>query len=383
MIRPQSQSFTRRDTSVIGRWWWTIDRWSLAIISIMIGIGVLLSFAASPPVADRLNLGTFFFVKRHILMVPPTLFVLFTISLMSPLQIRRLATLVYIAGVILLVMTLWTGTEIKGARRWVNIGGATIQASEFIKPVFAVMVAWMLAEKYRDRHFPGILISLFLLSILVVLLLLQPDLGMTLIIVSTWIAQLFIAGMPILWMGILGGCGILGLCGAYFLFPHVARRIDQFLDPVSGDPRHDLYQINQSLEAFMNGGLFGKGPGEGTVKKHVPDAHSDFVFSVAGEEFGLILCLILVILFAFIVLRSLVRATNENSLFITIATSGLAIQFGLQAFVNMASTLHLIPTKGMTMPFISYGGSSMLALGMGMGMILSLTRRRHGISQVL
>ena len=383
MIRPQSQSFTRRDTSVIGRWWWTIDRWSLAIISIMIGIGVLLSFAASPPVADRLNLGTFFFVKRHILMVPPTLFVLFTISLMSPLQIRRLATLVYIAGVILLVMTLWTGTEIKGARRWVSIGGATIQASEFIKPVFAVMVAWMLAEKYRDRHFPGILISLFLLSILVVLLLLQPDLGMTLIIVSTWIAQLFIAGMPILWMGILGGCGILGLCGAYFLFPHVARRIDQFLDPVSGDPRHDLYQINQSLEAFMNGGLFGKGPGEGTVKKHVPDAHSDFVFSVAGEEFGLILCLILVILFAFIVLRSLVRATNENSLFITIATSGLAIQFGLQAFVNMASTLHLIPTKGMTMPFISYGGSSMLALGMGMGMILSLTRRRHGISQVL
>jgi cell division protein FtsW len=383
MIRPQSQSFTRRDTSVIGRWWWTIDRWSLAIISIMIGIGVLLSFAASPPVADRLNLGTFFFVKRHILMVPPTLFVLFTISLMSPLQIRRLATLVYIAGVILLVMTLWTGTEIKGARRWVNIGGTTIQASEFIKPVFAVMVAWMLAEKYRDRHFPGVLISLFLLSILVVLLLLQPDLGMTLIIVSTWIAQLFIAGMPILWMGILGGCGILGLCGAYFLFPHVARRIDQFLDPVSGDPRHDLYQINQSLEAFMNGGLFGKGPGEGTVKKHVPDAHSDFVFSVAGEEFGLILCLILVILFAFIVLRSLVRATNENSLFITIATSGLAIQFGLQAFVNMASTLHLIPTKGMTMPFISYGGSSMLALGMGMGMILALTRRRHGISQVL
>ena len=240
MIRPQSQSFTRRDTSVIGRWWWTIDRWSLAIISIMIGIGVLLSFAASPPVADRLNLGTFFFVKRHILMVPPTLFVLFTISLMSPLQIRRLATLVYIAGVILLVMTLWTGTEIKGARRWVSIGGATIQASEFIKPVFAVMVAWMLAEKYRDRHFPGVLISLFLLGILVVLLLLQPDLGMTLVIVSTWIAQLFIAGMPILWMGILGGCGILGLCGAYFLFPHVARRIDQFLDPVSGDPRHDL-----------------------------------------------------------------------------------------------------------------------------------------------
>lgn len=381
MIR--SQSFTRRDTSVIGRWWWTIDRWSLAIISIMIGIGVLLSFAASPPVADRLNLGTFFFVKRHILMVPPTLFILFTISLLSPLQIRRLATLVYIAGVILLAMTLWTGTEIKGARRWVSIGGATIQASEFIKPVFAVMVAWMLAEKYRDRHFPGVLISLFLLSILVILLLLQPDLGMTLVIVSTWIAQLFIAGMPILWMGILGGCGILGLCGAYFLFPHVARRIDQFLDPVSGDPRHDLYQINQSLEAFMNGGLFGKGPGEGTIKKHVPDAHSDFVFSVAGEEFGLILCLILVILFAFIVLRSLVRATNENSLFITIATSGLAIQFGLQAFVNMASTLHLIPTKGMTMPFISYGGSSMLALGMGMGMILALTRRRHGISQVL
>ena len=221
------------------------------------------------------------------------------------------------------------------------------------------------------------------MGILVLLLLLQPDLGMTLVVISTWIGQLFIAGIPLIWMGIIAAMGIVGLCGAYFLFPHVARRIDQFFDPSSGDPRHDLYQVTQSLEAFMQGGLFGRGPGEGIIKKNVPDAHADFVFAVAGEEFGLFLCLFVVILFAFIVLRSLIRAMNDSSLFIMMATAGLVIQFGLQAFVNMASALHLIPTKGMTMPFISYGGSSLIALAIAMGMLLALTRKRHGIVDVL
>ena len=379
----KTASFSRRDTSVLGRWWWTIDRWGLGALTIIVAIGILLSFAASPPVAERLNLGTFFFVKRHLMMVPPALILMLSVSLLNPQQVRRLASLIYLGGVILLIFTLFNGTEIKGARRWIMLAGTSIQASEFIKPAFAIMVAWMLAEKYRDFQFPGLLISFILLSVLVLLLLLQPDLGMTLVIVATWIGQLFIAGMPIIWMGIFAVAGGVGLCGAYFLFPHVAKRIDQFLDPTSGDPQNDLYQVNQSLEAFMNGGLFGRGPGEGIIKKHVPDAHADFVFSVAGEEFGLILCLALVGLFAFVVIRSLLRAMHESSLFIIMGTAGIAMQFGLQAFINMASALHLIPTKGMTMPFISYGGSSLLALGISMGMLLALTRRRHGLTEIL
>ncbi len=375
--------FSRRDTSVIGRWWWTVDRWSLGAILVIIGLGVLLSFAASPPVANRLNLGTFFFVKRHLIMVPPALLIMFGISLLTPLHIRRLASFVYLTGVLMLIATLLYGIEIKGAKRWLMLAGMSLQASEFIKPAFAVLAAWMLAEKYKDPEFPGLSVSMVLLVILMLLLLLQPDLGMTLVLISTWIGQLFVAGMPLIWMGILAGLGIVCLCGAYFLFPHVAKRMDQFFDPSAGDPKQDLYQVTQSLKAFTQGGLFGRGPGEGIVKKNVPDAHADFVFAVAGEEFGLFLCLFIVALFAFVVIRSLIRAMQDSSLFVMMAASGLVIQFGLQAFVNMASALHLIPTKGMTMPFISYGGSSLVALAIAMGMLLGLTRKRHGVVDLL
>lgn len=371
-------SFARRDTSILGRWWWTVDRWAfLAVMAIFI-IGILMSFAASPPVAERLNLGTFYFVKRHVIMVIPAFLVMMSISLLSPLEVRRLALFAYLVGIILLVYTLFYGMEIKGARRWIMMAGMSLQSSEFIKPIFAVLSAWMLAEKNRDLGFPGIMLSFGFLALVVFLIMLQPDLGMTFVIVATWVIQLFIAGMPILWMLLLAGFGVFGLFGAYFLFPHVTKRIDQFIDPGAGNPKQDLYQVTQSLEAFMNGGLFGRGPGEGIIKKHVPDAHADFVFSVAGEEFGLFLCLLIVGLFALVVIRSLIRAMQDQSLFVIIATSGLALQFGLQAFINMASALHLIPTKGMTMPFISYGGSSLIALALAMGMMLSLTRRRHG-----
>jgi cell division protein FtsW len=270
------------------------------------------------------------------------------------------------------------GMEIKGARRWLALGGMSLQTSELIKPAFAILAAWMLSEKYRDPTFPGITISFCLMSILVTLLLLQPDLGMTLVVVVTWVGQLFIAGLPLIWMAILAGCALIGLLGTYVFLPHVTKRIDQFFDPASGDAKHDLYQVTKSLEAFMQGGLFGRGPGEGIVKKNVPDAHADFVFSVAGEEFGLILCLVLVALFGFVVVRALLRSMNDGSLFVMMATAGLVTQFGMQAFVNMASALHIIPTKGMTMPFISYGGSSLIALAIAMGMLLALTRKRHG-----
>jgi cell division protein FtsW len=382
-VKAKKYTFSRRDTSILGRWWWTVDRWSLGAITILMGIGILLSFAASPPVADRLNLGGFYFVKRHVFMVIPTLFVLISTSLMTPRQIRRLASFVYLVGLGLLILTITSGMEIKGARRWMNFGSFSVQASEFVKPAFAVLVAWMLTERYRNPHFPGMTISCSLLGIFALLLMLQPDLGMTVVATAAWIGQLFIAGMPLFWMGFVASMGVVGLIGAYFFFPHVARRIDQFLDPSTGDPKHDLYQVHQSLEAFMNGGLLGRGPGEGTVKKYIPDAHADFVFAVAGEEFGLILCTVVVGLFAFIVVRSFLRVMHESSLFVILAVCGLIIQFGSQALVNMSSTLHIIPTKGMTMPFISYGGSSLLALAMSMGMVLALTRRRHGAAEIM
>jgi cell division protein FtsW len=289
----------------------------------------------------------------------------------------------YVAGIALLIVTLVNGAEVKGARRWISIGSFSIQASEFMKPAFAIVAAWMLSEKLKIARFPGVSLSFALLVIPVCLLLLQPDLGMTIVMVSTWVGQLFIAGIPLFWMGCTVAVGLFGMVGAYCFLPHVARRIDQFLDPSSGDPRHDLYQVTQSLEAFKNGGLLGRGPGEGIVKKHIPDAHADFVFAVAGEEFGMFVCLFIVGLFAFVVVRTFLRVINDQSLFVILATSGVILQFGLQAVINMASTLHIIPTKGMTMPFISYGGSSMVALGIGVGMVLSLTRKRHGMTEVI
>lgn len=384
-MKPQTfpPTFSRRDTSVLGRWWWTVDRWTLAAVVLLMIIGVLLSFAASPAVADRLNLGGFYFVKRHVLMVIPAVAVLIGTSLLTPREVRRLAAVVYCVGLLLLIYTLFAGVEIKGARRWINMGGLSLQASELVKPALIVLTAWMIAEKYKNYRFPGMTASLILYGLFASLLMLQPDLGMAVVTTTTLIGQFFIAGMPLFWMAFIGGSALFGLVGSYFFFPHVARRIDQFLDPGSVDQRHDLYQIHQSLEAFMMGGLFGKGPGEGVVKKHIPDAHADFVFSVAGEEFGLILCFALVVLFGFIVVRSLARALHETSLFSILATCGLAAQFGLQAIINMSSSLHIIPTKGMTMPFISYGGSSMLALAMGMGMMLSLTRKRHGVTEII
>lgn len=371
-------NFTRRDNSVFGRWWWTVDRLALSLILIIIAIGVFLSFAASPSVAERLNLDTFYFVKRHMLMVIPAVITMIGVSLLSPIGVRRLSLIIYLVGILLLLWTYFAGLEIKGARRWVMLLGNSIQASEFIKPAITVITAWLIAEKMHDEHFPGISLSMAVIAIVVVLLLLQPDLGMTVVIVATWVGQLFIAGMPLIWMMGLVMVGITGLMGAYFFLPHVTKRIDQFLDPSAGGDLQDLYQITKSLAAFASGGFFGKGPGEGMVKKYVPDAHADFVFAVAGEEFGLLLCIFIVVLFALVVMRFMARATRDTSLFVLLAATGLSVQFGLQAFINMASSLHIIPTKGMTMPFISYGGSSMIALAICCGMLLSLTRKRHG-----
>jgi len=295
--------------------------------------------------------------------------------MLSSTNVRRLALVLFFISVILVVMTLFMGFEIKGARRWLSFAGFSIQPSEFLKPAFAVLSAWIFAQKHYNPDIPGVAISSTMFLLVVSLLLLQPDLGMVVLISAVWLVQFFIAGLSIFWIFMAACLGALGLFLSYMFLPHVTRRLDQFFDPSMGDKFSDKYQITQSLEAFMNGGIMGQGPGEGVVKKHLPDAHADFVFAVVGEEFGLILCLIIAGLFVFIVLRSLLQVFHENNLFGLLAVTGLVIEFGLQAMINMASALSLIPTKGMTLPFISYGGSSIVALAITMGMILAFTRR--------
>ena len=377
-------ALARTDTSTLGRWWWTVDRWIVAALVLLIVAGMILSVTASPPVAKRIDLDPFHFVRRHMALLIPAGATLFLVSLLSPRGVRRLALAVFVAAVALLITTLAAGTEIKGASRWISLGGFTLQPSEFVKPAFAVVAAWMFAEHHRSRsmeraRFPGNAVATALFAMVFALLLMQPDLGMAFVVSAVWFTQFCMAGLSLAWVGLFALLGMVALIGAYLFFPHVASRVDRFLDPASGDS----YQIDRALEAFMNGGLFGRGPGEGTVKQFIPDAHADFVFAVAGEEFGLIACLAILGLFAFVVLRGLTRLLQERNLFVLLAASGLLVQFGLQALINLASTVRLMPTKGMTLPFLSYGGSSLLALAIGMGMLLALTRHRADLGESL
>ncbi|HVY98925.1 MAG TPA: putative peptidoglycan glycosyltransferase FtsW [Dongiaceae bacterium] len=366
--------FARTDRSALGQWWWTVDRWTLAAIIALMFIGAILVLAASPAVATRIGLDSFYLVRHHYMMLPLAAATLIGVSVLSPRQVRRLGVCLFGFFLLLTLLTLFSGVEIKGATRWINVGPISLQPSEFLKPCFAIFTAWMFALQKSEQRVPGNLIAIGAYLATVAIVIKQPDLGMTVVLTATWAAQFFVAGLPIFWVASLVGCGAAGLVAAYFLLPHVTERVDQFIDPASGDN----YQIDRALEAFSNGGFTGRGPGGGTVKLVLPDAHADFVFAVAGEEFGLIVCLIIVALFAFIVLRSLLRTMGETNLFILLSVTGLVTSFGLQAVVNMASTLHLMPTKGMTLPFISYGGSSTLALALGMGMVLALTRKRYG-----
>jgi cell division protein FtsW len=368
--------FARSDNSLLGRWWWTVDRWLFFGILAIIFIGFFLTMAASPAVAQHLHLDNFYFLKRHSFYLVAVVLMLIGVSLLSLKNIRRLSLLVYLIVTLLLIATFFFGAEIKGARRWINFMGISIQPSEFMKPALVVITAWMISEKKANAEFPGVILALGFYGLVIFLLLLQPDMGMIFLITVVFFAQLFLAGLPI--MMVVGGSmlGALGLATAYFFFPHVTHRVDRFLNPELGDKFSDRYQITQSLEAFMNGGFWGQGPGEGTVKKYLPDAHADFIFAVAAEEYGLILCVLILALFAFVVLRSLLRLLQEENLFIVLAVSGLIMQFGLQALINIASTTNLIPTKGMTLPFISYGGSSLIALSFLMGVVLALTKRR-------
>jgi cell division protein FtsW len=364
--------FARTDTSMMSHWWWTVDRWMLLAIALLIAAGLLFTVGASLAVADRLGLDSFHFVYRQGAFLAFSVIVMFGISLMSPLGVRRLATVAFPVFFLLTLLTLVVGPEVKGSHRWLPLGSFTLQPSEFLKPAFVVVCAWMFSEQHKNPAFPGNRIAVALYLAVVAVLISQPDFGQTVLISTIWAAQFFMAGLSIFWVFGLAVAGVAGVICAYTLLPHVASRIDRFLDPSSGD----TYQIDTALNAFRNGGLFGRGPGEGMVKRVLPDAHTDFIFAVAGEEFGVIICLVILGLFAAIVLRGLLRLLKESDNFIFLAAAGLLLQFGLQAFINVGVNLALLPAKGMTLPLISYGGSSLLSVAIGLGMVLALSRRQ-------
>ena len=368
-------ALSRADTSILGRWWWTVDRWTLLAVCTLIGFGYIMMLAASPAVAERIHMSRDMFIMKQVVFLALATAVVIGVSLLSPRGVRRLALLGCLGALALTALTLVSGVEIKGARRWISLPGMTIQPSEFLKPCFAVVTAWLLSEGHRVRRFPGILVSGVVFVAIAMLLKSQPDMGMLAVVAAVFFVQLFINGLNLVLVGIGAGGLVAAAAGAYSFFPHVRSRVTRFLDPASGDS----YQINTALEAFGNGGLLGRGPGEGRVKDVLPDAHADFVFAVLGEEFGLVVCLLVMGLFGFIVLRGLLRLLAEQDYFVVLASCGLVTSFGLQAFVNMASSLHLIPTKGMTLPFVSYGGSSVIAVALGIGMLLALTRRRSRV----
>jgi len=363
---------TRADRSVLSDWWFTVDRLMFFGLLLLMGAGLVLSLAASPPIAAKFDVEPFYFVRRHAALLLPAVAIMFAASTLTPKQIRRASLVIFLVGIALMVLILFLGPEIKGAKRWLQFGALSVQPSEFVKPAFVILTAWLFNESQKRPDVPGIQLAIALYAIFATLLVLQPDFGQTLLVTLVWGALFYMAGINMVWIATLGLIGVAGIVTAYFLVPHVTSRIDRFLDPASGD----TYQADRSLDSFLHGGWFGRGPGEGTVKNVLPDSHTDFIFAVTAEEYGLIACLILLALFAFIVLRGLSKASQEPDGFIRHAVAGLVMLFGLQALINMAVNVGLLPAKGMTLPFISYGGSSLLAMALTMGFALGLTRRR-------
>ena len=364
--------FSRTDRSILGRWWWTVDRPMLAAIFLLMILGIMLVTTASPSVAHRIGVGEFHFVIRHVIFIVPAIVLLLGLSLLTPKMVWRLATIVLGCSILGLILVLLTGTEVKGAQRWISLFGFSLQPSEFMKPSFAVLSAWFLSRSREQPGFPGHWIATGLFGVIVLLLALQPDIGMTVVTAAIFGAQICLAGFPlwIIFCLLALACG--GLFSAYFLFPHFQSRMDRFLDPASGDN----YQVSKSLDAFRQGGLGGVGPGQGEIKLSIPDAHADFIYSVAAEEMGMVFALVILGIYVFIILRGLNRLMENDSLFAILATGGILTMFGLQSVIHMGSSVSILPAKGMTLPFISYGGSSLWAISLAMGMVLALTRRQ-------
>jgi cell division protein FtsW len=369
---------SRAERSLLVDWWFTVDRVLLATILVIVGAGLLLSLAASPSIALKRGLPTFYFVQRHFVFALASVVLLLAVSLLSQAQVRRLSLAVFLGALALMVMALLAGAEINGARRWLHFAGYSLQPSEFAKPAFVVLSAWLIAESERRPDMPAMALAVALYLVFAGLLVLQPDVGQMLLVSLVWCALFLLAGRSLtLFFGLAAG-----LAGAVFVaymnLGYVRWRVARFLHPSVGDS----FQTDRALQSFIEGGFFGKGPGEGTVKTVLPDAHTDFIFAVIAEEYGVLACLVILGLFGLVAIRVFARHVDRANAFAPLAAAGLVLLFALQAIINMGVNVGLIPAKGITLPFISNGGSSMLAVGLTMGMLLAVTRRRPDPARV-
>lgn len=368
---------SRIEPSVLGDWWKSIDSYTFSLVFLLSVSGLVFLMAGSPTVAFRLNLSTFHFVRNQIIYMLPAFSAIFIISFFPLRWVRRLALIVYIGSFALILLTFHFDAR-NGAHRWVDIAGTSIQPSEFIKPAFVILVSWALAERERHRDMPANTIAFLLLPVTIIPLILQPDIGQTALILVVWCSLFFVAGLAWIKVAVLICSGFFMAIAAYLLMPHFQSRIDRFLNADSGDN----FQVETALKCFTEGDWLGVGLGEGAVKRYLPDGHTDFIFAVIGEEFGIIICLVVLCIFACIVLRGLYLARQNSNIFCRYGITGLITLFGLQASFNMMVNVNLAPAKGMTLPFISYGGSSLLSLGLTVGFILALTRRRLSIEML-
>ena len=365
---------SRADRSLLTHWWFTIDRVQVTAISVLIIVGLVVSLAASPSVALNKGLPPFYFIQRHVVFALVGVVLMALISLQSPAGIRRLALVLYVAMIVALVAVLFWGVEINGARRWLRIAGVSLQPAEIAKPAFVVLAAWAFAEWQRRRDMPALPIAIAVFALFALLTVLQPDLGQTVLTTAVWGTLFVLAGLSLVWVGVLAGLALAGFGVAYLTLPYVRDRIAQFIDPVL-DGRT---QVGQAYQSFVSGGFFGRGPGEGSIKTTLPDAHNDFIFAVIAEEYGVAACLALLVLFAVIVFRALARAVLEPDLANRYAVCGLALLIGYQALINMGVNVGLLPAKGMTLPMVSAGGSSIIGVSITLGMLLAVSRRRPG-----
>jgi cell division protein FtsW len=368
-------TLSRADNSGIARWWWTIDRVTLTAMLGLMAIGLVLAFAASPTATGNATAeGNFSYALKQIAFAATAMGILVATSMLDSATTRMTAAVLFALALIGAWLALVSGVDINGAHRWLDFGGLMLEPSEFLKPAFAILAAAFLADKLK-RGFPGELVTIALLAPALVILLLQPDVGQTMLLSTLCIVMLFLAGLAYYWLAALGVAGALLAVLAYVLHPHVRERIGQFFSDGPG------YQTGLALQAFEAGGITGVGPGAGSVKFRLPDAHTDFIFAVAGEEFGIALCILIALLFGFVTIRLLMRASKARDPFAQLAASGLAVVVGLQAFINMGVSLSILPAKGMTLPLISYGGSSLFAVALTLGLALGLTRQRPATTE--
>ena len=369
---------SRADRSRVADWWFTVDHVLVGAILALIVAGLVFSLAASPAVALRKGLPTYYFVERHFFFSAVGVVVMLAVSLLSPRGVRRMALGLFAVAAAGMIAVHFIGPEINGARRWLSIGGHSIQPSEFAKPGFIILSAWLFAESQQRQDMPALPLAILLALCFTGLLISEPDIGQTLLVSMVWAGLYFLSGQALLGAGIIGMVGAMGLAFAYSSFAHVRYRIDKFFAPTPGD----YSQVDRAMRSFSEGGFLGRGPGEGTIKNALPDAHTDFIFAVVAEEYGVIACLVLLGLFAFIVMRVMIVAAQEKNAATRLSIQGLALLFGLQALINMGVNVGLLPAKGMTLPFISSGGSSMLAVSITLGMLLALTRHRPHVARV-